>query len=296
MKKILFFLLAMPVFYASASTHIIAVSNNQFTPANLNVVVGDIIRWEWNAGFHNTASLNIPAGAAEWLSPYLSGNGDFFEYTVTVAGPYEYYCEIHGVSMSGNFTASGSLPVTLSDFNVSNRQYKPYLTWTTTAELNTDHFAVRRSYDGLVFTAIANVPAAGSSQQTRNYSYLDNRVNTNKRFVYYELAITDIDGKVQLSPIRLYKNAGVSPKLITSISPNPVSKAGHLLIQYNAETRGDLIARLVDINGKLLLLTKLSASEGINNSHIHLADIPAGNYVMQFTLGSKTETYKIRKE
>ena len=286
----------MPIFYASASTHIIAVSNNQFTPANLNVLVGDIIRWEWSAGFHNTASLNIPAGAADWLSPYLTGNGDFFEYTVLVAGPYEYYCEVHGVGMSGNFTASGSLPVTLSNFYVNNRQDKPYLTWTPTAELNTDYFAVRRSYDGTVFTEIASVPAAGSSQQTRNYSYLDSRINANKRFVYYELAITDIDGKVQLSPIRLYKNADAAPTLITSISPNPVSQAGHLLIQFNAETSGDLFARLIDLNGKLLLFAKLSASEGINNSHIHLAAIPAGNYIIQFTLDSKTETYKIKKE
>jgi plastocyanin len=296
MKKILLSLLATPLFWAGATTHVISVSNNQFSPANLNVVVGDVIRWQWSSGFHNTASLNIPAGAPDWISPYMTGSGDFFEYDVTVVGTYEYYCEVHGTGMSGSFTASGTMPVSLNSFNVSNRQEKPLLTWATSSESNSDYFAVRRSYDGLVFNEIARVPAAGESTHIRNYSYLDNDVRNNRRFVYYELGITDIDGKVQLSPIKLFKNAESSQKLITYISPNPVSKTGHLLIQYNADEKSSLIVKLVDMSGKQLLNTVLSANEGVNNGHIHIADLASGNYVIQFTLNGKSETYKIRKD
>jgi plastocyanin len=296
MKKFLLTLLATPILIASANTHIISVSSNQFTPANLNVVVGDVIRWQWSSGFHNTASVTIPAGALDWISPYLTGSGDFYEYTVTETGLYEYYCEVHGTGMSGSFTASGTMPVTLTSFNVTNRQEKPFLTWITAAEENTRYFAVRRSYDGLIFNEIGRVPAAGSSTQTRNYSYLDNQVGNNRRFVYYELAITDIDGKVQLSPIKLFKNDKGTNKLITSISPNPVSKAGHLLLQYNAEAKSSMMVRLLDMTGKQLLTTVLSANEGVNNGHVHIADLPSGSYVVQFTLEGRTESHKIRKE
>ena len=134
MKRLLLSLLVLTAFYAKATTHVVSVSSNQFTPANLNVVVGDVIRWQWSSGFHNSASLSVPQGANDWLSPYLSGTGDFYEYTVAIAGFYEYYCEVHGVGMSGSFTASGAMPVTLGAFLVSERSNKPSLNSTDLAK------------------------------------------------------------------------------------------------------------------------------------------------------------------
>jgi plastocyanin len=86
MKKILTLLLLFFCLKVSATTHFIRVSNFQFSPSNLNVVVGDIIRWEWVSGFHNSAALNIPSGADSWASPYLTTTGDFYEYTVNIEG------------------------------------------------------------------------------------------------------------------------------------------------------------------------------------------------------------------
>jgi plastocyanin len=296
MKKIVLFLLLCSSLNSKANTHIIQVSNFQFSPGNLNVVVGDIIRWQWSSGFHNTASMSVPPNAADWISPFMSGTGDFFEYTVTEPGSYEYFCEVHGTGMSGTFTASGTMPVTLTSFMVGNQQSKPYLSWTTSMEQNTDYYSIHRSYDGINFSEIARVPAAGNSNEVRNYAFLDNRVSDSRRFVYYELGITDIDGKVQLSPIRLFKNMGGTQKLITSLSPNPVSAAGHLLISFNADEKTTLLARVIDLSGKTVVSTTLYAAEGHNNGHIHLGDLAAGNYVVQFSMGQKTESYKIRKQ
>jgi hypothetical protein len=197
--------------------------------------------------------------------------------------------------MLGSFTASGILPVTLSAFAISAQNRKPYLSWTTQTESNSSHFVVRRSYDGNVFQEIGRVPASGHSSAAKNYSFLDGDVKSNSRYVYYELVITDMDGKFQLSPIRLFKNNDGVKKMITAISPNPVSNAGHLIIQFNADEKSVLQASIIDISGKQLLSAQLSASAGVNNGHIHLGDLPAGNYVIRFLLNGKMETHKITK-
>lgn len=295
MKKLLLSLLVCTVLQAKAETHIVTISSFQFSPANLNVVVGDVIRWQWAEGPHNTSSVTIPPGAAPWTTPVSSG-GFSFEYTVTAPGTYDYQCDPHSGFMTGSFTATGVLPVTLSGFNVTAQSHKPYLSWTTQTESNTDYFMVRRSYDGKIFTEIGRVPAAGQSSDVRNYSFSDMDVRNNSRYVYYELRITDRDGKYQLSPIRLFKNNESVTKMITSISPNPVTGAGHLLIQFNADEKSMLQAKVMDITGKQVLATQLSASPGVNNGHIHLGDLAAGNYVVQFTLNGKTETHKISKK
>lgn len=296
MKKILLLLLLSSFFRANAATYVVSVANFQFSPSNLNVLVGDVIRWEWSSGFHNTVSTAVPAGADPWSSPFLSAGGDTYEYTITVAGAYDYYCEIHGFGMSGSFTASGTVPVSMSGFSLSTKNNRPFLSWTTQAEANSAYFSVRRSYDGNIFTEIATVAAAGNSSVVKNYSFTDAGVKGTAKYVYYELGITDRDGKVQLSPIKLFKNNEGSKKLITSLSPNPVTQAGHLLIQFNADATGILLARITDISGKLVMSSALSATVGVNNGHIHIADLATGNYIVQFSLNGVTETFKIRKD
>lgn len=295
MKKLLLFLLLTYALQTRSETHIVTISSFQFSPANLNVVVGDVIRWEWAEGFHNTASLTIPAGASAWAAP-VSAAGFTFEYTVTTPGTYNYQCDPHAGFMLGSFTASGVVPVSLSAFNISNQNRKPYLSWTTQAESNSSHFVVRRSYDGNIFTEIGRVPAAGHSSVVKNYSFLDADVRSNNRYVYYELVITDMDGKFQLSPIKLFKNNEAVKKLITSISPNPVTAAGHLMIQFNADEKSIMQATVTDVSGKQVITTRLTASAGVNNAHIHLGDLAAGNYIISFLLNGRMETHKITKK
>ena len=158
------------------------------------------------------------------------------------------------------------------------------------------YFAVRRSYDGAIFTEIGRIPAAGYSSIVKNYSFTDLNVKPNVKYVYYELAITDKDGSRQLTPIQLFRNNENIKKLITSLSPNPVAEAGHLLIQFDADANGKMIAIVNDINGRQVLKYELYAATGVNNGHIHMGNLPAGTYVVQFSLNGVNETYKVRKK
>lgn len=90
---------------AHATTHVVSQTGVSFEPHNLNVVVGDIIRWEWSSSVHNTISTTVPEGAATWNGA-LDPQHMSFEYTVTVPGDYTYHCSFHAATMVGTFTAT----------------------------------------------------------------------------------------------------------------------------------------------------------------------------------------------
>ena len=68
-----------------------------FQPADIKVVVGVNNTIIWNdTDFtqHNIESKSVPAGAKSWNSETLN-QGQTYRITLTVAGNYTYYCEIH---------------------------------------------------------------------------------------------------------------------------------------------------------------------------------------------------------
>lgn len=104
-----------------AVKHTVNVQNYSFVPANLNVQVGDTIRWVWVNGSHTTTSTTIPGSAPSWDEPINSSNTSY-EYRVTVAGVYNYLCTPHSSSQIGSFTATApaaTLSVSPSNQNVT---------------------------------------------------------------------------------------------------------------------------------------------------------------------------------
>jgi plastocyanin len=295
MKKILLPLLCLLCIESKATTWNVTVENFQFSPASLNVIVGDVIHWKWGSGSHTTSSLSVPAGASSWDAPMTSASSTF-DYTITAPGTYTYQCNIHPFQMTGTITATSPLPVTLSVFDIASEDGKPELKWTTLTEINSDYFSIRKSINGKDFKEIAKVPASGNSFVERDYSFTDEQISASIKYVYYALAIVDRDGKTELSPIVVYKNKTALPKLITSLSPNPINGMGHLMLQFNADKPGTMKVKITDMEGRTILKTELSAMPGINNGHIHLGDISSGIYIIYFSLNGITESYRIRKE
>jgi len=114
-KKLLFAILIIVVGlstnFSFATTHTIVVgpsSTMTFSPATLNVALGDTIIWSWSTGSHTTTSDNggIPAGAATW-DQVMDGTHTSFMYVPTVNGVYHYHCTPHlSMGMVGTFTVA----------------------------------------------------------------------------------------------------------------------------------------------------------------------------------------------
>ncbi len=220
MKKIVFLILCIASISnnINATVHVVQVANYQFTPANVSdVAVGDTMRWVWVSGNHTTtddpatqSGNSLPAGAATWSAP-MDTLHPTFDYAVTVAGTYKYWCIPHAPGMAASFTASTALPVTLSSFAVSGSKGKAVISWRTMTEANTDYFSVRRSSNGSSYTEIAKVPAAGNSNAEKVYTFTDPVTNSNQYF-YYNIAIVDKDGRQQFSATKMFKGDGDAAK------------------------------------------------------------------------------------
>jgi len=118
MKKISALVLITTIFFsftANATVHEIAVVDNAFNPSNLNVVVGDTIKWSWEPGAmnHTTTSLAVPPGALPWDAP-INESSPTFSYKVMVPGTYNYECTIHS-GMTGSFTASSGTAIDMTE-------------------------------------------------------------------------------------------------------------------------------------------------------------------------------------
>lgn len=297
MRKILTTLFAICFFYFSglATTIVITVKDFQFSPKVVNAVVGDVIQWNWKAGSanHTTTSTSVPAGASSWDKAMDAGHVTF-SYTIAVAGTYQYWCVPHSPNMAGTLNVTSTVPVTLISFTAMPVKLNAaLLSWVTTKEENSNYFAIMKSVDGHNFSEASRVNAAGNTTLTQRYNYIDNSIGKTDPYIYYYLDIVDKDGRKQSSPILSVKNAGAVSKLIRSITPNPVSSMGHLMLEFYADKEGTMNAKLFASDGKLALQSNLSADQGLNSGHIHLGNLAPGIYNIVFTMDGKKESYKI---
>jgi len=266
----------------------IKVTDFAFKAKTVNAHVGDTIQWVWKVGIHTTTSTTIPAGASAWNKPMDSAHRKF-TYILRVAGTYNYQCNFHFMfGMVGKIIASAALAPGFNNITIADNDSKALLTWKTASSKDVNYFSIQRSTDGDNFTEIAKVRADFSNQ----YKFTDNQ-NVNSKYVYYQVELIDTRGNQELSTIQMYTQKGAAQKLITSISPNPVSNPGHLMLQFNADKEGTLLVQLYNQSGTFVTQTQMSASVGLNNGHFHLGNLTPGTYYIVCTLGETKEKHTI---
>lgn len=301
-KYLLSFFLLLAGLCSQATVYTVQVANFQFSQLTVNAVVGDTITWTWVSGSHTTtcnpavnSSTSLPAGATPWNSNINQGTPSF-SYKLTVAGTYNYLCIPHQSVMKAVINVSSVLPVTLANFTVvATQNNKALLKWTAAAETNVSYYSIQRSTDRSNFTEAGRVAAGNNGSVQKTYTYTDNATPLS-RYVYYSLKIVDKDGKTQLSPIAMFTNETAKNTILISISPNPISSPGHLMLQFNANKPGTLLAQLFDMNGKLVKQANMMAVTGTNSGHFHLGELPSGTYTLTVSINGKTETKRLQFE
>jgi plastocyanin len=88
-----------------AAPHTFSAGGTTFSPNLDSASVGDTIKFVWSNGSHTTTSVSVPTGAAPWNAPLTSANPSF-NYIITVAGIYNFHCNIHyTMGMTGTIVA-----------------------------------------------------------------------------------------------------------------------------------------------------------------------------------------------
>ncbi len=189
---------------------------------------------------------------------------------------WEVKFEVDG--FSGFFISSAGnniLPLTLINFTGTLSGNTAKLFWSTTNEVNFNHFELERSYDGIGFSRIGIIPGIESGSGN-HYYHFDDLLNTTGIY-YYRLLILDNDGHSKYSQIITITSSSKLNAAIR-ISPNPAQE--FITINFpKVASKADL--RIINSQGQVVKSIILSANS--TQSVLEIRGLPAGLYTLLWT-------------
>jgi len=140
-------------------------------------------------------------------------------------------------SLAALSTADGTalpLPVVLTAFTATLAGPGAVrLAWATASEVSSARFEVQRSADGVAYTTIGSLAAAGTSLTPHAYAYPDAGLPAGASRLYYRLRQVDQDGTAAYSPVRPVALTGAAAGL--SLYPNPAPGGAATLLGASPE-------------------------------------------------------------
>jgi len=183
------------------------------------------------------------------------------------------FVEKTGIGSFSQWTLSSidnPLPVRFILFNANCEGNKIILTWKTAQEQNSSHFDIERSVDGIRWTVIGNLPAAGNSNAERSYSFTYNNPLQNG---YYRIAQYDLDGRVQFTSIL---RSSCNATDVLNLWPNPTHDM--LFINVVAANESKAMIKLFDSKGALVKIQKAIFLQGSNRVSLDIKSLANGVY------------------
>lgn len=276
-----------------------APSTPSISPSSSIISVGQTVTYTVSNTQSGVLYVVEDAGSGSSYATSQFGNNGSETFTTQVFNsPGTYNIEIVADKLTGptclavstaTITVSGTLPVELISFNGRFVNDAVQLNWRTSTEDNTSHFLIEKSADGVVFSAIGTVKAAGHSSIERTYVYTDAVPFSGNN--YYRLKTVDQDGKFSFSSvIRLHANR--LQQVI--VSPNPFEQV--LNIQFTTADNGEAYIRLYDQQGKVVYQNVRAVSKGTNAFQLgNLPDLSAGSYILELRCGREKITQQVIK-
>ncbi|HMS33582.1 MAG TPA: T9SS type A sorting domain-containing protein [Ignavibacteria bacterium] len=176
------------------------------------------------------------------------------------------------------------LPVELSAFTATSTGREVTLNWTTTMELNNAGFDIERALvtgQNLNWTRISNVAGNGTTNEIKNYSFVDRNINPGR--YTYRLKQIDFNGNFAYHNLSSEIEIGIPNTFALSQNyPNPFNPTTK--IGFQIPTDGNVVLSVFDNSGKLV-------------STILNGFKPAGYYTVDFNasgISSGIYFYKIQ--
>ena len=223
----------------------------------------------WYDAANNVIDTGVPG---LWVKPT---SNTFYVIEQNVCGQYS--------RDTVNITVA-PLPVVITSFNVQQLTPSPLervgVRWETASEINTTHFNIQRSEDGLNFYTIGKVKAKGPSTYTFN-----DQSSLRGAGGLYRLEIVDKNGALSYSEVRELSIINYP----LSVFPNPTK--GDITIQFSNNEMGSHVIKITDVYGKIV--AEKEVSEGLNNIGMKIKG-SSGLYFISF-LNKRTGKQTIKK-
>lgn len=163
------------------------------------------------------------------------------------------------------------------------------LNWTTASEINSSHFEIEKSKDGIFWDKIGIVQSANRSNEVKKYIYQDNLSNKTlnpKEHIYYRLKMVDLDDSYEYSQTRVVQ------RTISNVSgaawnlyPNPVRSGQTVQLRWQGKTANvDHQLRVYSLQGQLIWERDYSKIN--EDEHIEIPAIASsGMYLVEWQTG-----------
>ena len=237
-------------------------------PTGLNMTSGDLS--EGAGGDRFVQFLNAPLGA-QYILYVDNWSRNAINFTMTFTGPVG--CTV--------------LPVQMLDFDGRPIDKHVELDWATGSEVNSSHFIVERSVDGINFEAIGRVSAAGTSLDRTDYKFIDRAPKDGMN--YYRLEQVDIDGSSYIS-----RTVNVHFQTTTSlfVFPNPATET--LNASLGKAIEGTVRWRILDMSGRQVGEGSLTNSEGTTRFTVPVGKLESGSYALEVLEGKGVPIGNVR--
>jgi predicted esterase len=240
---------------------------------------GYLIGYDWKQ-VQGPTTVNW-VGATSLFPTISNMSGGIYKFEVTVF-------DNMGAATQNVVTVTNTLqvlPVEYAYVKGKRVNNKNIISWATANEQNSDYFDVERSDDGITYTVIGKLKAAGNSTTLKEYSFTDEKSPAVKTL--YRLKQVDKDYKFKLS-----KNIYLAPNdqkgNTIAFYPNPVQQA--LTVVLNNDDRGKGNITLYSIEGRVLHQESFTKEPGNFNTSINMDKIQSGVYLVEVKVGSHYKT------
>lgn len=135
------------------------------------------------------------------------------------------------------------LPLVWLSFKATPQNKTALLQWSTAQEHNTRNFTIQQSSNGINWTDIGSLPAAGNSNTPGNYSFVHTAPATGLN--HYRILQIDMDNRYTYSDVKTLRFTTTDEPIL--ITGNPVTN-NILIIQVNTATE----LSMYTVDGKLV--------------------------------------------
>lgn len=276
-------------FTATATTHSFPITyvggceNNQGIQAHVYQVTtnssGCCTNFVSKSNCYNPANLTLGTVNATGLDVGQ-------QYLLMIDGYAGDGCEF---TISG-WTAINVLPIELVEFSGSSEVEGIMLQWSTESETNNDYFQLLHSTDGLIFSAVGNVPSKGNSSELKSYSFLHE--NPENGTNYYKLKQVDLNGSSKESATISVYNSKQEKGF--KLSPNPAND--HVKLTFYSESNDDLTFSVFNFQGQEVERKAVSLEKGATTLIVDMSSWNQGVYTVLVSTKSGVQTHKLIKD
>jgi hypothetical protein len=172
------------------------------------------------------------------------------------------------------------LPINLLSFAAEQAGSRVDINWATASEMNSSHFEVEKANVKNNITSnyatIANLDAAGTSGDVKNYGPVaDKNIQFGETYSY-RLKMVDKDGSFSYSDSKLVTIAGSEGTIYMSeVNPRPASTVA--LVKLNLTGSMNIDLAIYDLNGRKVL-DVINGQCSTRDLSINVSTLPAGSY------------------